>query len=110
MKIKIYLSALAIAVAVFGFGRPADATALKFRVQTSQIQRCTVNDATGTPLNVRSTPNGKKTGVKLKNGTRVFVQYFSGDEQDRSWAEVRLSGKKNAKALGWVLQDLLECE
>lgn len=110
MKIKICLLALAIAAfAITAFEKQADAAAT-LRFQQNEIQRCVVINSVGSPLNVRSTPNGKRIVGKLKNGTRVFVENFSGDAQDRSWAEVRLTNKKSSKPLGWVLQDFLECE
>lgn len=111
MKIKICL--LALAVAAFGAAaleKKADAASFNFQTQQNATLRCTVINSENSPLNVRSSPNGKRIISKLKNGTTVFVEYFSGDAQDRSWAEVRLSRKRNAKPLGWVLQDFLDCE
>ena len=78
-------------------------------VKAQAVQRCTVSDPTGTELNIRLTPNGKKVVGKLKNGTRVAFDTESGDGQDRSWAYVRLD-KKNSKPLGWVLREYLECD
>ena len=110
MRTKFYLSALAIIAAfIIGFA-PSNIVVERAAAQENQVFRCTVKDSTGTPLNVRSSPGGKKIVAKLKNGTRVFVENFSGDAKDQSWAEVKLSSKKGAKPLGWVLQDLLECD
>ncbi len=39
---------------------------------SSLITVCTVSDPTGTPLNIRATPNGRIIG-SLSNGTRVQV-------------------------------------
>jgi hypothetical protein len=114
MKIKICLALLIVLAAVSclsDFNVAAAKTKTKEnRFQTRQIFRCTVRDSTGTPLNVRSSPGGKKIVARLKNGTRVWVENFSGDAKDQSWAEVKLSPKRGAKALGWVLQDFLECD
>lgn len=113
MKIKIYLFALIFLAAFLclsNFNAAAEAKTGENRFQTRQIFRCAVKDSTGTPLNVRSTPGGKKIVSRLKNGTRVWVENFSGDAKDQSWAEVKLSPKRGAKALGWVLQDFLECD
>lgn len=112
MKIKICLLTLAFFVAVFSLPNTEIAAAriIKPPLQASQIAICTVSDSTGSPLNVRSTPGGKKIVAKLKNGTRVFVQYYSGDAKDQSWAEVRLKRSAKTKPLGWVLQDFLVCE
>ena len=111
MKIKIYLSTLTFIAAFFYLpnGEAVSAKTLKLR-QTNEVFRCTVKDPTGTLLNVRSSPGGKKIVARLKNGTRVWVENFSGDAKDQSWAEVKLSSKRGAKALGWVLQDFLECD
>lgn len=76
----------------------------------NQMQRCTVNDPTGTALNVRDKPNGKRIVGKLKNNARVFADNYAGDAQDRAWAEVRLKNDKKIKPLGWVLQEYLDCE
>lgn len=110
MRIKIYLLMPAIIAVAFIIGFAPSNTVDQVSAQENQIFRCTVKDSTGTLLNVRSTPGGKKIVAKLKNGTKVFVENFSGDAKDQSWAEVRLSSKRGAKPLGWVLQDMLECD
>ena len=43
---------------------------------------CKVTDPTGTPLNVRDTPNGKKVGT-LRNGTKVIMTGDSTDSKGR---------------------------
>lgn len=78
--------------------------------QIRGMERCTVVDPTGTLLNVRSSPNGKKIVSKLKNGTSIFIEDYRADAQEREWALVRLTGKKVNKPLGWVLKEFLECE
>lgn len=111
MKIKTCLLTLAFFIAVFSLPNAEIVTAKAIEpLQTNQIAICTVSDSTGSPLNVRSSPGGKKIVAKLKNGTRVFVQYYSGDAKDQSWAEVRLKKSAKTKPLGWVLQDFLVCE
>lgn len=111
MRMKIYLSALIYAIFFSSFPAKTEAVAaMKAQTQQNMISRCTVKDSTGTPLNVRSTPGGKRIVGRLKNGTRVYVENYSGDAKDQSWAEVRLSPKRNSKSLGWVLQDFLKCE
>jgi len=109
MKIKIYLSALTFFAAIFCLPNPT-VTAAATQPQTKGMERCTVSDPTGSPLNVRSSPGGKKIVAKLKNGAKVFIESYSGDAKDQSWAEVRLTGKKVNKPLGWVLQEFLDCE
>ena len=65
---------------------------------------CVVADPTGTPLNVRGTPNGAVLGA-LHNDTRVIV------------AETRLAGgQKWARVVpeigkqGWVFRNYLNCD
>jgi len=99
MKKAIYILTILIVIAAFTI---TNATA-------QYVQHCVVSDPTGSPLNIRSTPNGGKIVGKLKNGARVAFDTESGDGQDRSWALVWLD-KKNAKPLGWVLREYLECE
>ena len=78
--------------------------------QDRGMERCKVSDPTGSPLNVRSSPNGKRIVSKLKNGTSIFIEDYRSDREDREWALVRLTGKKVYKPLGWVLKEFLECE
>ena len=66
---------------------------------------CQANDPTGTPLNVRSEPNGKII-AHLKNGT--IVEQTNTPRTDK-WVEISfLSGKK--KVTGWVFRNYLACQ
>ena len=109
MKIKIFLLTLTFFAAAFCLPNNKITAAIE-PPQTNMVSRCTVKDSTGSPLNVRSTPGGKRIVAKLKNGTIVFVENYSGDAKDQSWAEVRLKKSGKTKPLGWVLQDFLVCE
>jgi uncharacterized protein YraI len=60
---------------------------------------CTVNDPTGTPLNVRGRPNGPILGA-LKNGVPVSIRERRGD-----WVRVVPREGKT----GWVVQKYLDC-
>jgi uncharacterized protein YraI len=60
---------------------------------------CTVNDPTGTPLNVRERPNGPILGA-LKNGVPVSIRERRGD-----WVRVVPREGKT----GWVVQKYLDC-
>lgn len=92
------------------------AVAVLLSAQTSAVAqdrgftRCTVVDPTGSPLNVRASPNGKKIVSKLKNGASVFLEKYGDDVQGREWVLVRLTGRKVNKPLGWVLSEFLDCE
>jgi uncharacterized protein YgiM (DUF1202 family) len=83
-------------------------TVADLSAQTQVALPCRVSDGTGTPLNVRSKPNGGKIVKKLKNGTKVYIWEETGDAQDRGWSLIRLTPK--GKNIGWVLFELLECE
>jgi hypothetical protein len=65
---------------------------------------CVVADPTGTPLNVRSTPNGAILGA-LHNDTKVIVAetiMASGQKWARVMPEI---GKQ-----GWVFRNYLNCD
>jgi hypothetical protein len=76
---------------------PSDASA--------QIE-CTVSDPTGTPLNVRSRPNGPKIGA-LHNQAHVLVFDLVVDIRSRRWAKIVPMHEGRA---GWVFRDYLTCE
>jgi uncharacterized protein YraI len=68
-------------------------------------QYCTVTDPTGTPLNVRTRPNGPIVGA-LHNGSVVQVQQVVTDASGRPWAYVLPQGAGRA---GWVFGSYLTC-
>ena len=85
--------ALAAAALVLGVG------------PTLADQRCTVTDPTGTPLNVRSEPNGAILGA-LHNGAVVSCMETVADRNGRSWSFiVPLDGGK----AGWVFREFVSC-
>jgi len=67
---------------------------------------CSVADPTGTPLNVRSRPNGPILGA-LHNGTPVFLSDLALDTHAQRWAKVvpLYEGRS-----GWVFRDYLDCQ
>ena len=73
------------------------------RAQTAG-DSCTVADPTGTPLNVRETPNGRKLEALL-NGSGVEVIDTLRDGQGRIWARVAVFGE----TVGWVFGPFLDC-
>lgn len=60
---------------------------------------CAVTDPTGTPLNIRATPNGRIVGT-LRNGTRVSIETVTYDSQGRAWANI---------GIGWVFREFIRC-
>ena len=64
---------------------------------------CTVVDPTGTPLNVRTGPNGKILST-LKKGSKVeFIEHQ--EKNGKKWALV----SKYGEAWGYVFGDYLNC-
>ena len=66
---------------------------------------CVVNDPTGTPLNVRSQPNGTILGA-LYNGTRVVIRNIEFDRSGQPWAYIVPLG---AGKRGYVFRDYVNC-
>lgn len=79
-----------------------------FAGSAARAQKCVVEDPTGSPLNVRSYPNGRVTG-KLRNGYAVYVEDYSEDEKGRQWARVGAYRKGKYVVLGFVLRDFIAC-
>lgn len=107
MKKTLIVLIIILAVGSISIGALEIGENKPFTDSWQSVQRCVVSDPTGTPLNIRATPNGRVVG-KLKNGAVVFVSTYSGDAQDRSWSQVKLTRKGAAK--GWVLSEYLECD
>lgn len=72
----------------------------------AQSPRCRVMDPTGTPLNVRDSPNGAVIG-RLRNGLLVTRVRDSEDERGRPWAYV--VDRSTGEPLGWVFREFIAC-
>ena len=72
---------------------------------SAQDRRCRVADPTGTPLNVRTAPNGKIVET-LSNGVLVAALDYS-SSQGKMWVFVGRAGDR--APLGWVFRDYLDC-
>jgi hypothetical protein len=72
---------------------------------SARAEVCVVDDPTGTPLNVRASPNGAILGA-LFNGVRVNIGDVTRDRAGKRWAYVMPldDGKR-----GWVFRDFLAC-
>ncbi|WP_332687060.1 SH3 domain-containing protein [Bosea sp. (in: a-proteobacteria)] len=68
--------------------------------------RCAVTDPTGTPLNIRETPNGEIIG-RVSNGAGVRVVNNSFDERGRPWVLIRPRG--SSQIVGWVYREFVSC-
>ena len=68
--------------------------------------RCTVTDPTGTPLNVRATPQGTITGT-IGNGAFVRIAETRQDFKDQPWAYI--VGWEGGERIGWVFREFVSC-
>ena len=68
--------------------------------------RCAVTDPTGTPLNIRETPNGEIIGY-VSNGAGIRVMNTSFDERGRPWALISPRGRNHM--VGWVYREFVSC-
>jgi len=68
--------------------------------------QCVAKDLTGTPLNVRTTPNGHIVGT-LNNGDQVTVLDGTSDRKGKSW--VYVGDYKDNKPIGWVFREFIAC-
>ncbi|MCC0179083.1 SH3 domain-containing protein [Waterburya agarophytonicola K14] len=66
---------------------------------------CEVIDPTGTPLNVRATPNGEEIVTTLSNGRQVIPYKVSYDEKNRHWILIGDS----LHSWGWVYGSYVSC-
>lgn len=69
---------------------------------------CQVTDPTGTPLNVRNSPNGRVINA-LRNGREVYILKTSYDSQGRTWVFVGGYYRGEYRVWGWVLREFISC-
>lgn len=69
---------------------------------------CKVTDPTGTPLNVRSSPNGQIINA-LQNGREVEILEIASDQQGRAWARVGGYYRGEYRIWGWVFREFISC-
>lgn len=91
------LTQKSVLLAVAGFGTVFATQAL--------ADRCKVTDPTGTPLNVRATPQGKVTG-QLPNGAQVQMVETDSDAQGKTWARIT---RMDGRPVGWVFREFVSC-
>ena len=68
--------------------------------------RCRVMDPTGTPLNLRTAPNGQIIG-NLANGVLVSVVDQAVDAKGKPW--VYIKSLSDEATLGWVFREFIAC-
>jgi hypothetical protein len=69
---------------------------------------CRVTDPTGTPLNVRLSPNGKVVS-KIRNQTVVYPQSINYDDAGKPWLLINVRQPGGDKMLGWVVREFVSC-
>jgi hypothetical protein len=72
---------------------------------SAEVQ-CRVMDPTGTPLNVRTSPNGKIID-SLPNRMPVSIIDQTVDQNHKSW--VFLKRSTDDEPIGWVYRDFISC-
>jgi hypothetical protein len=72
----------------------------------STSRGCVVDDPTGSPLNVRRTPQGDIVST-LNNGQSVQIQRLDQDYKGQDWALVSRTG--GSTTLGWVIRKFVKC-
>lgn len=92
----IRTAALSLALGTMLFATGAEA----------QSTRCRVMDPTGTPLNVRNSPNGVVVG-QIRNGTLVTRVRSSEDDRGRPWSYI--VDRSTGEPLGWVYREFIAC-
>ncbi|MDR3413470.1 MAG: hypothetical protein P4L87_21365 [Formivibrio sp.] len=79
----------------------------KAQNDASNSPSCRVADPTGTPLNVRTQPNGGDVVDTLSNGTQVRLGRSQTDTRGHGWSEIERVGSN--RTLGWVFRDYIDC-
>jgi hypothetical protein len=69
---------------------------------------CRVTDPTGTPLNVRLSPNGKVIS-KIRNQTVVYPQSIEYDNTGKPWLLINIRQPGGDQMLGWVVREFISC-
>lgn len=75
-------------------------------VAAQRTGRCIVSDPTGTPLNVRASPQGRVVST-IRNGAQVRVTNTTRDHKGQPWAYI--VGWENGREIGWVFREFVSC-
>jgi hypothetical protein len=73
--------------------------------EVSAQDRCRVQDPTGTPLNLRTTPNGRII-TTLSNGTLATI-LDRANLRGKTWVYIT---SEDRASMGWVFRDFLDCK
>jgi hypothetical protein len=74
--------------------------------QAGEDERCKVTDPTGTPLNIRKSPNGQIVGT-LANGSLVAIVEHKDAANWKPW--VKVVDAMTKKPIGWVFREFVSC-
>ncbi|MGL4240672.1 MAG: peptide-binding protein [Beijerinckiaceae bacterium] len=80
------------------------AAALAATMSCAAAQQCMVSDPTGTPLNMRESPNGRILGT-LRNGTFVTMRDVI-ELRGQRWAELAMNRPGGTV---YVLREYISC-
>jgi uncharacterized protein YraI len=80
------------------------AAALAASLTAAFAQQCMVSDPTGTPLNMRESPNGRILGT-LRNGSFVTMRDVV-EVRGKRWAEIATS---RPGGTAYVLREFVSC-
>ncbi|WP_204103671.1 MULTISPECIES: hypothetical protein [Spirulina sp. CCY15215] len=97
MKLNTILSFSVAALLAMGMSLPAKAENV-----------CEVTDPTGTPLNVRDSPNGRVVNA-LRNGREVYIIEIAYDRKNRPWAKIGGYYQGEYRIWGWVFREFISC-
>lgn len=93
----------------------AAARLLPTSIEVNDPPICMVADPTGTLLNVRETPAGKRLG-SLTNGTQITLTHVEEDHKGRTWGYAKWNDKKQPlekasdnRFEGWVIREYVSC-
>ena len=67
---------------------------------------CFIADPTPTPLNIRTSPNGKIVRT-IVNGERVRILDQTRDQRGKQWVYI---ADASSQPLGWVFREFLACK
>jgi Bacterial SH3 domain len=76
------------------------------RTTRPTIAVCRVADPTPTPLNVRTSPNGRVVGT-IENGMMVLILDRRTDRKRQVW--VYIGNADDQMPIGWVFRDYIDC-
>src|SRR5919202_4290075 len=112
---KIIAIATMLSVSVIGLKTNATTTTQAtpqkgsgYIIAQLKCPRALVNDPTGTPLNVRRSPNSREIIGSYRNGAGVRIMEYSNDK-GKKWVKVYPDSKLDKTPEGWVLAAYLKC-